>query len=120
MSFPIAILLVLVAALAVFVISAPIRAASRNPELDADVQDGLRHRDSSPLEQDELEAAREAKYREIRDTELDFRTGKLLSADFETIDADLRAEALEILDKLKRYDEEEQTSEEDQPDGQEL
>ena len=49
---------------------------------------------------DELEAAREAKYREIRDAELDYRTGKLSREDYEAIDAELRAEAIEILDRL--------------------
>ena len=39
-----------------------------------------------------LEAAREAKYREIRDCELDFRTGKLSREDYEAID---------ILDRLE-------------------
>ena len=50
----------------------------------------------------DLEAAREAKYREIRDAELDHRTGKLSSEDFELIDRSLRAEALEILRELDR------------------
>ena len=50
----------------------------------------------------ELEAARDAKYREIRDAELDHRTGKLSDADFETLDRALRAEAIEILDALER------------------
>jgi hypothetical protein len=45
----------------------------------------------------DLEAAREAKYREIRDTELDHRTGKLSDADYEALDSTLRAEAVEIL-----------------------
>jgi len=49
-----------------------------------------------------LEAAREAKYREIRDVELDYRTGKLSAEDYRTIDADLRAEAIEILNQLER------------------
>jgi hypothetical protein len=48
----------------------------------------------------ELEAAREAKYREIRDAELDHRTGKLSEADYEAIDGTLRAEAIEILHRL--------------------
>jgi hypothetical protein len=48
----------------------------------------------------ELEAAREAKYREIRDTELDYRTGKLSREDFAATDSALRAEAVEILDRL--------------------
>lgn len=45
----------------------------------------------------ELEAAREAKYREIRDAELDHRTGKLSDEDFQALDSGLRAEAIEIL-----------------------
>jgi hypothetical protein len=50
----------------------------------------------------DLEAARDAKYREIRDAELDHRTGKLSHEDFELIDRSLRAEALEILRQLDR------------------
>ena len=50
----------------------------------------------------DLEAAREAKYREIRDAELDHRTGKLSEADFQVIDSSLRAEAVEILRELDR------------------
>ncbi len=53
-----------------------------------------------PKDVAELEAARDAKYREIRDAELDLRTGKLSQADFEAIDHTLRAEAIEILDAL--------------------
>jgi hypothetical protein len=48
----------------------------------------------------DLEAARDAKYREIRDAELDRRTGKLSEDDYEAIDRALRAEAIEILRKL--------------------
>ena len=48
----------------------------------------------------ELEAEREAKYREIRDAELDRRTGKLSEADWRALDRGLRAEAVEILRKL--------------------
>jgi hypothetical protein len=50
----------------------------------------------------DLEAAREAKYREIRDAELDHSTGKLSDADFEALDKTLRAEAVEILHALDR------------------
>ena len=50
----------------------------------------------------DLEAAREAKYREIRDAELDYRTGKLSARDYEVIDRSLRAEAIEILRELDR------------------
>ena len=48
----------------------------------------------------ELEAAKEAKYREIRDAELDLRMGKVSEADHRAIDADLRAEAIAILRQL--------------------
>ena len=53
----------------------------------------------------ELEAAREAKYREIRDVELDHRTGKLSEEDYRAVDQTLRAEAVEILRALDRVSE---------------
>ena len=49
---------------------------------------------------EELEAAKEAKYREIRDAELDHRTGKLSDADYRRLDRELRAEAVELLRRL--------------------
>ena len=52
-------------------------------------------------ERSELEAEREAKYREIRDAELDYRTGKLSQEDYATVNGTLRAEAVEILNKLE-------------------
>jgi cytochrome c-type biogenesis protein CcmF len=48
---------------------------------------------------DELEALKEAKYREIRDAELDHAAGKLSDEDFAILDAELRREAVEILDR---------------------
>jgi hypothetical protein len=51
-----------------------------------------------------LEAAREAKYRELRDSELDYRTGKLSSADYAAIRQTLRAEAIQILDQIEAID----------------
>ena len=45
----------------------------------------------------ELEARKEAKYREIRDAEMDFKTGKLSEEDHLALDRQLRAEAMEIL-----------------------
>jgi hypothetical protein len=50
----------------------------------------------------DLQAAREAKYREILDAELDHQTGKLSDGDYHELDATLRAEALEILHALDR------------------
>jgi cytochrome c-type biogenesis protein CcmF len=43
-------------------------------------------------------ALKEAKYREIRDAELDHAAGKLSDEDFALLDAELRREAVEILD----------------------
>jgi hypothetical protein len=51
-------------------------------------------------EQADLEAARESKFREIRDAELDYRTGKLSRDDWRALDASLRAEAIELLRRL--------------------
>jgi hypothetical protein len=51
-------------------------------------------------ERDELEAERDAKYREIRDAEMDHRTGKLSDADWRALDRTLRGEAVEILRRL--------------------
>jgi hypothetical protein len=51
-----------------------------------------------------LETAKEAKYREIRDAELDYRTGKLSEDDYAALDATLRAEAIEILARLDERD----------------
>ena len=48
----------------------------------------------------DLEAARDAKYREIRDAELDLQTGKLSQEDWRALDRQLRAEAVEILRRL--------------------
>ena len=77
----------------VFVITAPLRrgpdgveAEPRDPEASSEVL--------------ELEAQRDAKYREIRDTELDHQTGKLSDEDFEAVDSTLRSEAIEILRRL--------------------
>ena len=53
-----------------------------------------------------LEAAKEARYREIRDAELDREMGKLSDDDWRGIDRDLRAQAIEILRELDERDEE--------------
>lgn len=47
-----------------------------------------------------LEAAREAKYREIKDVEMDRASGKLSEEDFERLETELRREAVAILDQL--------------------
>ncbi|MBA3264543.1 MAG: hypothetical protein H0T69_19165 [Thermoleophilaceae bacterium] len=52
----------------------------------------------------ELQAAKEAKYREIRDAELDHQMGKLSREDWRAVDRDLRGEAIEILRDLDRLE----------------
>ena len=95
MSIWVALLTLALLAAVVFVISAPLRATRGQP------------RESSG-QRANLEAAREAKYREIRDAELDYRTGKLSDDDYSAIDGALRAEALEILNRLDEQDSDEQ------------
>ena len=78
---------VVVLALIVLLVSAPLRGRGEK-ELE------------ETAERAELEAARDAKYRQIRDAELDHRTGKLSDADWRAQDRALRAEAVELLRRL--------------------
>ncbi|HWE14689.1 MAG TPA: hypothetical protein VG365_14300 [Solirubrobacteraceae bacterium] len=82
-------IVLVVLAAAVYSISAPLRTARRDTAADR-----------RAAELAELEAARDAKYREIRDAELDLHTGKLSADDYEAVDRTLRAEAIEILHRL--------------------
>ncbi len=52
----------------------------------------------------ELRAAKEAKYREIRDAELDREMGKMSRDDWRSVDRDLRGEAIEILRELDQLE----------------
>jgi cytochrome c-type biogenesis protein CcmF len=60
-----------------------------------------RPRRRGALVRTEADALKEAKYREIRDAELDHAAGKLSDEDFALIDAELRREAVEILDQVE-------------------
>jgi len=60
----------------------------------------VRGADGQDAEEAALEAARDAKFREIRDAELDFRTGKLSRDDYRALDSTLRAEAIDLLRRL--------------------
>ena len=84
-------------AVVVIVVTGPLRSESRP---SASVAEAAAGEDTAEIA--DLEAAREAKYREIRDAELDHSTGKLSDADFEALDRTLRAEAVEILHALDR------------------
>lgn len=72
----------------------------------------LRHRPwagnaENPAEAElaDLEARKEAKYRQIRDAEADHAAGKLSEPDFRRIDGELRHEAIEILRRIDRVKE---------------
>lgn len=86
----VAIVLVLLAAVAAgWVIAGPLRGGRAEAE-DAALAARL----------EDLEAAKEARYREIREAEMDYRTGKLSEDDYKAIDRQLRQEAMEILRRL--------------------
>jgi type II secretory pathway component PulM len=84
-----ALLVLVVLAVVVLLVTAPLRSAHpAGAEESAEIR--------------ELETARENKYREIREAELDLRTGKLSEDDHRALDRSLRAEAIEILHALDR------------------
>jgi cytochrome c-type biogenesis protein CcmF len=60
-----------------------------------------RGRRRGALVRTEADAQKEAKYREIRDAELDHAAGKLSDEDFSLLDSELRREAVEILDRME-------------------
>ena len=65
------------------------------------LQPGRGHTEPAALSQrDAIEMAKDAKYREILDAELDFQTGKLSEADYREVDRQLRGEASELLREL--------------------
>ena len=86
---PLAVLLTMLAlALTLWVISGPLRGGAEREEVELAARIA------------DLKAAKEARYREIRDAEMDYRTGKLSEEDWRALDRELRAEAVEILHKL--------------------
>jgi hypothetical protein len=91
----------LLLAVVVLVVGAPLRAARDREIAGEHVPSDEDPERREAYERAQLEAAREAKYREIRDAELDLRTGKLSTEDFEAVDGTLRSEALAILDRLR-------------------
>jgi type II secretory pathway component PulM len=89
-------LIVLVVLVAVFMlITGPLR-SSRHGRSDVGVTVA------------DLQAARDSKYQEIRDAEMDMRTGKLSDDDYAAMDQSLRAEAIEILNRLDVAESQEQ------------
>ncbi len=80
-------LVLAVLAIALYTISQPLLSARR---ASAIASDDVRA----------LEAARDSKLQEIRDAEMDMRTGKLSDEDYQAIDGALRSEAVSILERL--------------------
>jgi hypothetical protein len=58
--------------------------------------------DPAEAELADLEARKRAKYQQIRDAEADHASGKLSDEDFKRLDAELRAEAVDILKRIDR------------------
>ena len=85
--------IVLLALVALFV-SGPLRRSADDSDPD----------DPAEAERAELEARKEAKYREIRDAEADRASGKLGEEDFGRINRELRGEAIGILKRIDRLD----------------
>jgi hypothetical protein len=67
-------------------------------------------RDRAPAQSDDpavaeladLDARKQAKYRQIRDAEADHAAGKLTDEDFQRLDRELRGEAIDILKRIDR------------------
>lgn len=77
-----------VLAVAVWLIAGPLREGPGAADQRAEAEIGV------------LETAKAAKYAEIRDAELELRTGKLSQEDWTAVDRQLRAEAVAILRRL--------------------
>jgi hypothetical protein len=86
-------LILLVVAGAVLLVTGPLRRTARAAD------------ETLEAELAELEAAKEAKYRQIRDAKLDYETGKLSDNDWRSLDRTLRAEAVELLKRLDQLHE---------------
>jgi predicted Holliday junction resolvase-like endonuclease len=86
-------LAVAIVVLVAWFVTAPLRGRA------AEVSDETTHREA---ELAELEARKEAKYRQIRDAETDHAAGKLSDEDFKRLDNELRSEAVAILKKIDR------------------
>jgi ribosomal protein S18 acetylase RimI-like enzyme len=87
-------LILLVLLVAVAIVYSPLRGARRHSA----------GRLAAEAERAALETAKENKYREIRDADLDHRTGKLSDADWRELDATLRAEAVALLSRVDALD----------------
>ena len=90
-----ALAIIVLALIAAVIVAIPLR---RGPDVD-------RREDERRAA---LEAAKEAKYREIRDAELDFRMGKMAEDDYRATDRELRGQAVAILRELDELEAEDE------------
>jgi cytochrome c-type biogenesis protein CcmI len=86
--------LVLVAALAIFVLAPLYRQRAVSTDGTA----------KEEADRADLEARKEALYRQIRDAELDREQGKLSQDDWARIDAELRRDAIAVLKRIDSLD----------------
>lgn len=101
----------------VLVVSGPLRRPPLSNEDAVEHARATREAEDQAAERIDLEAARDAKYREIRDAELDHQTGKLSDADYEAVDSTLRSEAIDVLRHLDALEPPEQAQDDDDAEG---
>jgi hypothetical protein len=86
-------LAVAIVVLVAWFVTAPLRdRPSAGPDPDAEREAELA----------DLDARKEAKYRQIRDAEADHAAGKLSDEDYRRLDRELRGEAVDILKRIDR------------------
>lgn len=68
-------------------------------------------------ERAELEDAKQAKYREIKDAELDHKSGRMTEEQWRTTDRELRREAMQILTKIDTLGAQKTAESSEQPSG---
>jgi hypothetical protein len=91
----------------VWLVSAPLRAQASGRQTPGEERDAHRRQD--------LELRRDRTYADIRELEMDLRTGKLSEEDYRKTDRQLRAEAVDILHELDRMGPADDPGEEPEP-----
>jgi len=90
---------VILALLAVAFVAYPLLTPPREEDEDLDLSEDL----------DELHRRKESTFSAIKELEFDFRTGKLSEEDFRELDARYRTDALELIDAIEEYREDDLT-----------
>ncbi len=90
---------VILALLAVAFVAYPLLTPPREEDEDLDLSEDL----------DELHRRKESTFSAIKELEFDFRTGKLSEEDFHELDTRYRTDALELIDAIEEYQEDDLT-----------